>query len=36
VQKLWDIIGEGFLLMDSDILIKAAVNHMFNYEECTV
>lgn len=36
VQKLWDIIGEGFLLMDSDVLIKADINHMFNYEECTV
>lgn len=29
VQKLWDILPDGFLLLDSDVLIKASVEHMF-------
>ena len=29
VQELWGIIGEGFLLMESDILIREPIDHMF-------
>ena len=36
VQKLWDIIDDGFLLMDSDILVKANINSMFDGNECCV
>ena len=36
VQKLWELIPDGFLLMDSDILITDNVDFMFNYDECTV
>lgn len=35
VQKLWDLVPEGFLLMDSDILLKRNVDHMFMEHECT-
>ena len=36
VQKLWDILPNGFLLMDSDILIKQNVDFMFMYDKCAV
>lgn len=36
VQKLWDLIPDGFLLMDSDILIRQDVDWMFQYDECVV
>lgn len=29
VQKLWELLPDGFLLLDSDILIKASVDFMF-------
>ena len=29
IQKLWEILPDGFLLMDSDVLIKASVDFMF-------
>ena len=34
VQKLWDLIPEGFLLMDSDILIKKDIDFMFMQDRC--
>jgi hypothetical protein len=30
IQALWDILPNGFLLMDSDILLKQNPSHMFN------
>ena len=36
VQALFDIIPEGFLLMDSDILLKKSVDFMFMEKYCTV
>lgn len=36
IQALWDIIPDGFLLMDSDILLKSSVEHMFREEYCAV
>lgn len=36
VQKLWDIIPDGFLLLDSDVLIKQSVDFMFQYDQCAV
>ena len=29
VQKLWDILPDGFLLLDSDVLLKQSVDFMF-------
>ena len=34
VQKLWELIPDGFVLMDSDILIKKDIDWMFMYDEC--
>jgi hypothetical protein len=34
VQKLWDLIPDGFVLMDSDILIKEDISWMFWEGEC--
>lgn len=34
VQLLWDLIPDGFLLMDSDVLIKQSVDFMFMQDEC--
>lgn len=34
VQKLWELIPDGFLLLDSDILIRRSVDHMFMEDEC--
>lgn len=34
VQALFELIPDGFLLMDSDILIKADVSMMFMEDEC--
>lgn len=34
VQKLWELIPGGFLLMDSDILLKQSVDHMFMFDQC--
>lgn len=36
VQKLWELIPGGFLLMDSDILLKADVDFMFQFDQCCV
>ena len=36
VQELWGIIPEGFLLMESDILLKASVEHMFMPDKAVV
>lgn len=34
VQKLWDLVPDGFLLMDSDVLVKQNVDFMFMADEC--
>lgn len=36
VQKLWEILPDGFVLMDSDVLVKKSIEPMFNYDECAV
>ena len=35
VQKLWELIPEGFMLMDSDILVKQSFDWMFMPDQCT-
>lgn len=32
VQKLWELIPNGFILMESDIMIKKSIAHMWNPE----
>ena len=34
VQKMWELVPEGFILMDSDILIKAPFDWMFMEDQC--
>lgn len=34
VQKMWELLPDGFLLMDSDILIRKDVDFMFMKDEC--
>ena len=36
VQKLWDILPDGFLLMDSDVLLKRSVDFMFQTDQVAV
>jgi hypothetical protein len=36
IQALFDLIPEGFLLMDSDILLKKEVDFMFQENQCVV
>lgn len=36
IQKLWELIPGGFLLMDSDILLKENVDFMFQWDQCCV
>lgn len=36
IQKLWDILPEGFVLMDSDILLKANIDFMWMEDQCAV
>ena len=37
VQYLMDhVLTDGFLLMDSDILIRQSVDHLFQYDQCAV
>ena len=36
IQKLWDILPDGFLLMDSDILLKDSVDFMFQEDRLCV
>lgn len=36
VQKLWELLPDGFMLFDSDILIKKDIDWMFQEDQCTV
>lgn len=36
VQKLWELIPEGFLLIDSDMLIKKNIDFMFDESKCAI
>lgn len=36
VQMLFDLVPDGFLLMDSDVLLKANVDFMFREDQCAV
>lgn len=36
IQKLFELIPQGFLLMDSDILLKANVDFMYQYDQIAV
>ena len=36
VQKLWELLPGGFLLMDPDILLKQSVDFMFQFDQCAV
>ena len=36
VQRMWELVPEGFILMDSDILIKVfPIDWMFMPDQCT-
>lgn len=34
VQTLWDLVPDGFLLLDSDILVKQNIDFMFMPDQC--
>lgn len=36
IQKLWELLPEGFVLMDSDILLKANIDHLWQEDQCAV
>ena len=36
IQKLFELLPDGFLLMDSDILLKQNVDFMFQEDQCVV
>lgn len=36
IQKLWEILPDGFVLMDSDILLKADIDFMWQQDQCAV
>jgi len=36
IQKLFELLPDGFLLMESDVIVKQPVNHMFDYTHGTV
>jgi hypothetical protein len=36
IQKLWEILPDGFVLMDSDILLKANIDFMWQQDQCAV
>ena len=36
VQKLWELVPDGFVLIDSDILFKNGIEWMYQYDQCTV
>lgn len=36
VQALWDLLPDGFLLMDSDILLRQNVDWMFDESKCAI
>lgn len=36
IQKLWEILPDGFVLTDSDILLKANIDFMWQADQCAV
>lgn len=36
VQKLWEMLPEGFVLMESDVLLKKSIDHLWQDEYATV
>ena len=36
IQKLWELLPDGFVLMDSDILLKANIDFMWQGDQCAV
>ena len=36
IQKLWELIPEGFGLMDSDVLIKSNIDHLWQSDQVAV
>ena len=36
VQKMWELVPDGFVLMDSDILIKESIEWMFLEDQCSI
>jgi len=36
IQKLFELLPDGFLLMESDVIVKQPVDHMFDYTHGTV
>lgn len=36
IQKLWEILPDGFVLMDSDILLKANIDFLWQTDQCAV
>ena len=36
IQKLWELLPDGFVLMDSDILLKANIDHLWMEDQCAV
>lgn len=36
VQKLWELIPDGFVLLDSDVLLKRDIDWMFLEDECSL
>ena len=35
VQKLWELIPEGFVLLDSDVLLKRDIDWLFREDQCS-
>ena len=36
VQKLWELVPDGFVLLDSDVLLKQNIDWMFMEDQCAV
>jgi hypothetical protein len=36
IQKLWELLPDGFVLMDSDIILKANIDFMWQQDQCAV
>ena len=36
VQKLWELVPDGFVLLDSDVLLKQNIDWMFMRDECSL
>ena len=36
IQKLWELMPDGFVLMDSDVLLKANIDHLWQENQCAV